>query len=307
MGHEAINLSKIERLILVKDTIDKMKRASLEDVLQSVCSKTGYAKDTPNLKDYIRRDLESLCEINHIDKDIFLPSGVVVDRDSKHKNTRVEYFLISGNHEVKGGGLLTHCKGSLLVPNKNLLSWNVTNLSEGFDENNLHFSMKMSLNGYISLDIKPDDLPFKLIIGKTSSLYTPTISEIQDNFGIRTSILLLDEGGLEEPKKNIRFGHAICDFGKKDLSLIVRDMDSKNGTHFFPITEPIKQIEKPTQDYLFNEICYQAKKNIDEIVILKPEPLTLDRDWVKVGSESREVSLPCLVRLGRFIFYINKI
>lgn len=211
MALDEINISKIERMILVKDTVDRLQRATLDDVLASFCAKTGLSQNTKNLKQYIRRDLESLCvDANYLDKDYFLPNKDKLEpgEEKDHKNVRVEYFIIKESCEILGAGILEQANGKIITPGRDYIEWKLTNLSNSFDSEALSFSMKLSQAGFISISIKKDELPFKLIIGKNSSKKSPTLQEISATFGHRTSMLLLNEGGLEESISNSKFGHA---------------------------------------------------------------------------------------------------
>lgn len=48
-----------------------------------------------------------------------------------------------------------------------------------------------------------------------------------------------------------------------------------------------------------------ANNEIEEVVILKPEPFSLDRDWYQQSNIPKKHDVPLLIRCGRFIFYIS--
>ena len=121
-------------------------------------------------------------------------------------------------------------------------------------------------------------------------------------------MLLLSEQGVEASKKTASHAHAIIKFGRDDTKFEIRDMESKHGTYFCEIKNFKEQVPIPTKDPIFNELKYKATKEVGEVIILDPEPLTLNREWITVSPEDFSVvSVPALVRLGGFVFNITKI
>lgn len=310
MATDGINITKVERMILVKDTIDRLQRASLEDILSSFCAKTGLSQKTKNLRQYVRRDLESLCtDARYLSKDYFLPNADKIEpgNEKDHKNVRVEYYIIKDSTDIIGGGLLEEANGKIISPNRNIIEWKLNNLSESFENDCLAFSMHLSQSGYISLTIKKEELPFNLILGKTTNRNTPDLQELRASFGQRSTLLLINEAGLEESVKNSKFGHCLITFGQTTQSFHLSDLSSRNGTFYFNPDNNEQQLNGQSSDHLMNEILYMASKDIEEVVILKPEPLTLDRSWQKVSNNPVKIISPSLVRCGRFVFYISVI
>lgn len=304
-----MNISKIKRLILVKEIMDKKGFATVDQVVESFCAMSGENNNSKT-KGIIRRDLESLCnDIHHIEKRYFTPDGeeILPEKESEYKNTRVQYRLLGKNSEVCGENNLRDFGGYIISPSKNFLEWKIQDLSSNYEKKHLSFSMRLNKGGYLSLSIKKNDLPLKLIIGRKNGSKVPVIQDIQASFGKRTSLLLLDEAGIERVFENTKFGHCVIEFGENAEKVKIRDLDSELGTyvsHFRRTTAYQKNFE-PTNDLELNNILYQASREISEVKVPQIEPFSLNRKWKKVGDTPVNLETPCYIRVGKFSFYIS--
>ena len=160
-------MDKIERMLYVRDIVDRYKRINVSKALERFCVITGLEAN-PNLRKNIGNDLDSLTEIGYVYKEYFYLDGAPMDYETAQtiSTKDLHYVLTTEGENIFGIGLLNHCESMLIsAPNK-VRDWSIIELSGSLKDNDISFAMKMDKNGILGINISALEIPLTLLIAE---------------------------------------------------------------------------------------------------------------------------------------------
>ena len=198
----------------VLDAIEHHGRCSHKEIVIFVANKIDADPKLASFKKAIHNDIKDLIKDYSIGIDYFTPAGkpIPLGGEDDHKNKRTQYFKIGGEGQIKGGSLLEKVS-ALFRPQKiSSPTWKVANVQiKDFPQNSQICILFRINNKSFSIETERDQLPFKIVVARKDS-YIPTAEEIEKEFGVRTSLLLLPWQFISAPKKGDKLGHFVFNF-----------------------------------------------------------------------------------------------
>jgi len=280
------------RILYVWQAVRRSSRATPEDVLRTVAMKIGLDAKDKNLKRNIYRDLRELALRGDLNVDYFTPEGVLIDIDNEdsHKNFRAEYYVPGGEGHILGGGLLSKANVKFFPQRKDLVNWVVTRPESGLRPNQFHILIVQNQDISLAISASADERPYKVLIARWTDNpnFTPKMEEIEREFGIRTSVLLLDSKTVSRHVGKEKWGHCILEW-KEATTVLVTDLNSKQGTYWADASKG--QIDEATSTGIA-DVTSDIIRGFDQ-----PDPETV-REWKHVGKENSRVELPSHIRIG---------
>ncbi len=275
-------------MLYVWEAVSTLGRTSPDAIIKVVASRLGVDADSTSFQRTIQRDLKHLSDTGDLGVEYFAPDGAKIspDQESSFTNLRVEYFAANSGGSIPGGKLLAKAKCHLITPRRPM-RWSVNDSAVGAVIGTYSFEFETQGGQGISLCIDQDDRPFKLIVARNpeSPELTPTVSYIEEKYGLRAAVLLVSEKSISRIKEKERDGHVLIEARSDFMALYVKDLNSSTGSYFAPAS--------------WDEI--QALRELgssENTQSGSAHPLRRERQWARLTNQAVKMEAPFFLRLG---------
>lgn len=266
-------------------------------IIQSVAKKIGEDPNSPTLKRNIYRDLKDLSLSQKLDVDYFSPDGrkLDLDEESLTKNVRIEYYVPGTQSELVGASLLEAAHARLMGPGLKSVDWKIMELNHVPLLNQYVLAFRAPDGKLLGLCSETDQRPLKLIIGRAPEKDLQVIdpSIVEEKYGRRAALLLLNEKSVSRSIKGERDGHVLLEIQKEENQIFVRDLSSTTGT--LVATGEVFSISQLIRFYSDNLTRTGGQ-----------DPLHGQKDWKTITASTKALPLPVFLRLGEMTLVFAK-
>lgn len=231
-----MKISKNQRQNKVKEIINRWGRLDKAQIDTHI-STSFDLELTDGLRRAIYRDLDELVTNGELDLLYFTRDGAVIDdfEPNLHKNYYNQWVSKDFNKAIFGQSLLTATNSDIYV--SELLKNEIKIQENNTVLDNTHRYLFFYMNSkYLNLSFRKDSVPMYIVISRfVDKISEKEIKEIEKQVGKRFVIFKLASSSISSFKANESLGHLVLDFKKND-SVSVKDLSSKNGSIFYKIT-----------------------------------------------------------------------
>lgn len=279
-------ITKFERVQALKDVLERWGRLGKKEIDQHVAAALKCPAE--DLERALYRDLEELERLGEIVAIHYTRDGIELENydPDVHRNTVCRWAIPGKEYSVLGGQRLRECQITFLAATRLREAFEVYEAKEILDREKISIYFQ-SENKAHCLRLSPDALPAKLILGRQQDDVKDAeiVALMESAFGKRASYLLVPVAHLSKAKDKNQPGHLSIEF-RAPGKIVVRDLRSKNGTHYVPL-------DSRRAEGLVLELSYLGKATITDSASrfrqqMVPKPVSSEEDV--------ELSLPVLIR-----------
>jgi len=297
--------NKSTRMKYALDAIEHHGRCSHKEISTFVANKIDADPDLSSFKKAIHNDIKDLIKDHLIGIEYFMPSGepIPLGEEEEHKNKRTQYFIIGGEAQINGGKLLKKFNAFFRPQKLSSPTWTIKKLSSLKDFNSMKVGMILNFNGFhYILETNKDELPCRIAVSRNSD-YVISQDVLEDQFGKRTSLLLLPWMFLSS-SKNDKFCHFIIDLtldGNSQIHIKLEFIQGKSQSEDDFITKmnniELAQVDNKSLTTSIDEaLKVQGTIGIGKIEILQGEHTSIHQ--FSNGYSSGLNKLPAVVNFG---------
>jgi len=281
------------RLTYVWQAVEKLGRASAQEICALVASKMGEAEVSAAFKRNIYRDLNSLVEAGELGVDHFLPDGSKFEPGADGElasNFRAEYFSHAKDTALLAGGALRALGAEFYVPAKALVTWKAAPPDSQLPEASFSILLPLPEGGWLGLSAPVADRPFQVILARNDASFKggAQFEEVQKKYGTRSALLRVNSKVVSRGVPGGRSGHLSVGLNAEGNKILIEDLGSSVGT----LVSPIRQD-------LLNALI-QSHSNQKTSAVLNLESLSRYPFKAVDGA----VESPTLVMAGTYFFIV---